>query len=180
VIRHLTAKDFTVMPWANGRGQTVEMWREARDGALLWRLSRATVVEDGDFSLFPGIDRNLTVIDGPGFDLVGFDRIGAGHLDGGGRLAARLLQPVEFAGDVQVRAEGVVAPCEDFNVMVRRGVIRAKVTVGVAGRVTGAVFALGTVQVGPLRLARHELVLADEEVAFSGLALAVAWHPFYT
>lgn len=168
MIRHLTAGDFRVMPWANGRGQTVEMWREERDGALLWRLSRAAVVEDGDFSLFPGIDRNLTVIDGPGFDLVGV-----------GRQGARLLQPVEFAGDVPVRAEAVVAPCEDFNVMVRRGAIRAEVTVGVAGRVTGAVFALGYVQVGPLSLARYDLVLADEEVAFSGLAVAVGWHPPY-
>jgi len=168
VIRHLTARDFRVMPWANGRGQTVEMWREERDGALLWRLSRAAVVEDGDFSLFPGIDRNLTVISGPGFDLVGQSR-----------QPARLLQPVEFAGDVPVRAEGVVAPCEDFNVMVRRGVIRAEVMVAEAGRVTGAVFALEDVRVGPLRLARYELVLADEEVAFAGLAVAVGWHPPY-
>ena len=54
MIGHLTARDFKVMPWANGKGQTVEMWRQDRDGALLWRLSRAAVVEDGDFSNFPG------------------------------------------------------------------------------------------------------------------------------
>ena len=162
MIRHLTAHDFKVMPWANGRGQTVEMWREDRGGALLWRLSRAAVVEDGDFSLFAGVDRNLTVISGPGFDLVG-----------PGRLAARLLQPVEFAGDVPIRAERVVAPCEDFNVMVRRGALRAEVRVMQAGRVRGAVFALGPVVVGGLHLARYELALADEVVAFDGLAVVV-------
>ena len=162
MIRHLTASDFKVMPWANGRGQTVEMWREDRDGALLWRLSRAAVVADGEFSLFPGLDRNLTVIDGPGFDLVG-----------PGRLAARLLQPVEFAGDVPIRAEGVVAPCEDFNVMVRRGALRAEVKVMRAGRVIGAVFALGPVVVGGVQLASYDLVLADEPVEFDGLAVVV-------
>ena len=165
MIRHLKTNDFKVMPWANGRGQTVEMWREERDGALLWRLSRAAVVEDGDFSLFPGLDRNLTVIEGPGFELVGQRR-----------TVARLLQPVEFAGDVAIRAEGVSAPCEDFNVMVRRGAIRAEVRVSDVGRVTGAVFALGPVRVGALRLTRYDLVLADEMVAFVGLAVAVTWH----
>ena len=71
MIRHLGPPDFRVMPWANGRGHTTEMWREDRDGALLWRLSRAAVAEDGPFSLFAGVDRSLTVISGPGFDLVG-------------------------------------------------------------------------------------------------------------
>jgi uncharacterized protein len=71
MIRRLTPADYTTMPWANGKGVTVEMLRVEQDGALLWRLSRASVVEDGDFSLFPGIERNLTVITGPGFDLVG-------------------------------------------------------------------------------------------------------------
>lgn len=165
MIRHLKANDFKVMPWANGRGQTVEMWREARDGALLWRLSRAAVVQDGDFSLFAGMDRNLTVIDGPGFDLVG-----------AARLAARFLQPVEFAGDIPIRAEGVVAPCEDFNVMALRGVVRAEVRVLAAGQVTGAVFALGPVRVGSVQVARYELVLSDEVVAFEGLAVTVSWH----
>ena len=164
MIRHLKLCDFKVMPWANGRGQTVEMWREERDGALLWRLSRAVVAEDGAFSLFPGFDRNLTVIDGPGFDLVGVDRV-----------TARYLQPVTFAGDVAIKAERVSAPSEDFNVMVRRGAVQADVRVLAAGRVTGAVFALEPVRVGDIRMAQYELVLCDEAVAFVGLAVVVRW-----
>ena len=139
MIGHLTARDFKVMPWANGKGQTVEMWRQDRDGAMLWRLSRAAVVEDGDFSVFPGVDRNLTVISGPGFDLVG-----------PGRLRADPLQPVAFAGDVPIRAEGVSATCEDFNVMVRRGAMRAEVAVCDGGALPGgmaALLALGPVTV---------------------------------
>jgi hypothetical protein len=99
-----------VQPWANGRGRTVEMWREEGPGGLRLRLSVAVVAEDGPFSLFPGIDRVLTVISGPGFRL-------AGAVD----LDCRPGVPVAFPGDVAVRAEGVVAPSEDFNVMTARG-----------------------------------------------------------
>jgi uncharacterized protein len=99
---HLTPADYRIMPWANGRGQTMELWRE---DAL--RLSIATVAEDGRFSIFPGITRNLTVISGPGF-----------HLAGAGiALRAAPLTPVTFPGDVAVGATGVQAPSDDFNVM---------------------------------------------------------------
>lgn len=168
MIGHLTERDFKVMPWANGRGQTVEMWRQDRDGALLWRLSRAMVVEDGAFSLFAGVERNLTVISGGGFDLVGAVSLRAG-----------LLQPVEFAGDVAVRAAGVTGPCEDFNVMVRRGAMRAGVEVCDGGGLSGgmaALFALGPVVVKGIAVGRHELVLTDEAVRFEGRAIVVRLH----
>jgi environmental stress-induced protein Ves len=156
MIRHLTQADYTTMPWANGKGVTVEMLREERDGALHWRLSRASVVEDGDFSHFPGIERNLTVISGPGFDLVG----------AGIRLAARPLKPVAFAGDVAIRAEGVSAPSEDFNVMTARGMALPEVRVMEGGDLaaggTLAVLALDEALVGGLRLAQHDLVVADD------------------
>ena len=161
MIRALGARDFTVMPWANGKGRTVEMWRQDQDGALLWRLSRAAVVEDGDFSVFPGVDRSLTVISGPGFDL-------------GGQRAVP-MQPVVFAGDVRVRATGVVAPCEDFNVMTRRGAMRAEVSVCEDGRLAGfsALFALGPCRVKRIAVAAWELVLTDEALGFEGQAIVV-------
>ena len=165
MIGHLKASDFKVMPWANGRGQTVEMWRQDRDGVLLWRLSRAAVVQDGAFSLFPGVERNLTVISGPGFDLVG-----------PGRIAVRPMQPVEFAGDVALRAEGVSAPCEDFNVMVRRGAMRAEVAVCDGGELAGgmaALFALGPLRVKGIAVGRYELLLTDEALGFEGRAIVV-------
>ena len=112
MITHLSSKGFKLMPWANGKGTTVEMLRIERQGRLVLRLSRAMVVADGAFSLLPGIDRNLTVLSGPGFDLVGE----------GLRMAARPLFPVAFAGDLAIRAEGVTAPSEDFNVMSDRNV----------------------------------------------------------
>ena len=119
MIRHLTAADYKTMPWANGKGVTVEMLKVEDSGQLLWRLSRASVVENGDFSIFPGIERNLTVITGPGFDLVG----------AGLHLHARPLVPVAFAGDTPIRAEGVTAASDDFNVMTARHLPRPEVAV---------------------------------------------------
>ena len=69
---HLTPAEYRRMPWANGHGETLELLRrEGAEGQLLLRLSVAQVVENGAFSRLPGIDRVLTVISGPGFDLAG-------------------------------------------------------------------------------------------------------------
>ena len=93
--RHLTPAKYTPMPWANGRGTTIEMLREnGPDGALRLRLSMASVVEDGPFSSFPGVERSLTVISGPGFDLVGDSR-----------FSALPMVPVAFPGDVPLAAD---------------------------------------------------------------------------
>lgn len=107
-MRHLTPVDYIRQPWKNGRGTTTELWRHAPQGALLVRLSRATVAEDGAFSLFPGMMRNLTVLTGPGFRLTG-----PGH-----DLRCDPLVPVAFPGDVALTAtETNSQPSDDFNVM---------------------------------------------------------------
>lgn len=155
-MRHLTPDNYRTMPWANGRGVTVEMLRVDQGGALKWRLSRASVVEEGDFSIFPAIERNLTVISGPGFDLIGPS----------GRLRARPLVPVAFAGDLAFRAVAVTAPSDDFNVMTARGlpcpqvqVVNKPTELDPGGTV--AVFALNQVMIGQACLNKYELILAD-------------------
>ena len=163
MIRHLTPSDYKTMPWANGKGVTVEMLRVEVAGAVKWRLSRASVVEDGDFSLFPGIDRNLTVITGPGFDLVSADAT----------LPARPLRPVAFPGDVAIRAAGVTAPSDDFNVMTARGLPKPQVQVittatDLSAGGTLAIFALGEATAGGLALGRYDLVLTDAAITVSG------------
>jgi uncharacterized protein len=116
-MRHRTTADYHVMPWANGRGQTIEMLREEGPDGLHLRLSVAIVTTDGAFSLFAGIDRVLTVISGPGF-----------HLTGSGlHLHAAPLQPVAFPGDVPIAATGVGAASEDFNVMSARHLPKPRV-----------------------------------------------------
>ena len=161
-MRHLTAAACRVMPWANGRGVTTELIRVERDGALDWRLSMAQVVEDGPFSALPGVQRNLTVIAGPGFDLVG----------PGLRLPARLLQPVAFSGDLAIRAEGVTGPSVDFNVMTagraaRVEVVRGAAVLAPAGAIL-CVLALQMPGLGP-----DDLLIADRPLAVEGLGLAV-------
>ncbi|MDZ4394248.1 HutD family protein [Cypionkella sp.] len=168
MIRHLTPADYKSMPWANGKGTTVEMLKVEEGGQLLWRLSRASVVENGDFSLFPGIERNLTVITGPGFDLLGSDL----------RLHAKPLIPVAFAGDTPIRAEAVTAPSDDFNVMTSRHLPRPDVAVirGAAQLRGGdmlAVFTLAPSTVNGTAISRYDLILTDEPASLSGQMITV-------
>lgn len=119
MIRHLGAADYRAMPWANGRGTTTELARQNRpDGGLSWRLSVATVSEDGPFSPLHGIDRILTLITGEGFDLM---------IDGT-RHALAPLAPLAFSGDAAVSAVSVKGPSLDFNVMVDRRDWQAEVS----------------------------------------------------
>lgn len=172
MIRHLTPADYVTMPWANGKGSTIEMLRAEEDGALKWRLSRASVVEDGDFSIFPGIERNLTVLTGPGFDLVGQ----------GLNLAARPLSPVSFPGDIAVRATGVSAPSDDFNVMTARHLPAPQVAV-VSGTLQVpqggllAIYALGPTAVNGRYMAVQDLILTAEALQLDGNALVVRLLP---
>lgn len=156
-MRHLTPADYTRMPWANGKGTTVEMLRVNRGGALLWRLSMATVAEDGPFSLFPEVERNLTVIDGPGFWLWG---------DGVDLHCAPLL-PCAFAGDVAVQAMGTAGQVSiDFNVMTARLLPRPAVTVLPSGGALAAdgmlaLLSLGAAQINGRAVGRHDLILTE-------------------
>lgn len=168
MIEHLTSADYHTMPWANGKGTTVEMLQVEQDGAVKWRLSRASVVESGPFSVFPGIARNLTVISGPGFALrgSGFD------------LQARPLWPVAFPGDVAISSEDVGAASDDFNVMTSTDlplpeveVVRQQKTFGAGG--TLAIFALQAAAVNGQPLDRHDLVVTDQGAQVTGLAIVV-------
>lgn len=161
--RILGPEDFRQMPWANGKGITTELAREDRDGRMLWRLSRASVVEDGPFSIFLGVERNLTVLTGPGFVLTGQ----------GISLEARPYNPVAFAGDIPVVASGVVAPSEDFNVMTDRSLPKPRVEV---------IFGRQLLDPDTGRLAVYwpevaRLLISDEAVEVAELPAIAVWLP---
>lgn len=163
MMRHLTPADYTRQPWKNGRGVTVEMWRLERDGQLLARLSRAAVVEDGPFSLFPGIERNLTVVSGPGFRLRGdsYD------------LRCDPLIPVAFPGDAALVAIDTNGqPSDDFNVMTARHLPLPKVTlvqnVELPAGGLLALYALGPTCVNGIAIDRDGLILTDAQVRMQG------------
>lgn len=116
VARILRPDDYRRMPWKNGSGVTVEIGIHP-PGATLdtfdWRVSMASVVEDGPFSRFPDIDRTLSVLTGKGLEL-----FVAG--DAAVTLTAESA-PHSFPADAETRARLIDGPLIDFNVMTRRG-----------------------------------------------------------
>ncbi len=163
MMRHLTPADYTRQPWKNGRGTTTELWRLERDGQLLVRLSKAAVVEDGPFSLFPGIERNLTVLSGPGFRLTG------PNLD----LRCEPLVPVAFPGDVEVTAtETNGQQSDDFNVMTARSLPKPQVFVAQNDSLTSggtlALYALGPCLVNGHAVNRDDMILTEGPARLQG------------
>lgn len=120
--------------WKNGGGVTREIacWPQgAGMNDFLWRLSIATVAVSGPFSAFPGIDRVITLLDGPGVRLTSDDGAIDHRLD-------RPLAPFAFPGEASIH--GAVLgeasgdslsgdASSDFNVMTRRAAVRAQVDV---------------------------------------------------
>jgi len=110
-------------PWKNGGGSTTEI-AIAPAGASFenfeWRVSLATIAQDGPFSSFPGIDRSLALVDGDGV-LLDF---------GDERVVLSPSEPlIEFAGEDTVHATVTGANTTDFNVMTRRGRCRHRLEV---------------------------------------------------
>ena len=109
------------MPWKNGLGVTEEI-AIAPEGAtladpFLWRLSSALVRADGPFSLFPGYDRTLVVVDGAGMTL---------DVDGKRATLDRLGDPFVFPGEAPVTSTLSGGPIRDFNVMALRENVRTR------------------------------------------------------
>ena len=108
-------------PWKNGGGVTTELAMSppgAGLGDFDWRVSLASIAEDGPFSQFPGVDRTLVMVAGDGVLLeVGDERV--------------VLSPseplVEFAGEDPVHATVGGQSTLDFNVLTRRGSYRHRI-----------------------------------------------------
>jgi uncharacterized protein len=113
--------------WKNGGGQTCELVCQPLGADLQsfdWRVSIALIERDGDFSIFNGIDRNITLLSGAGFELQGADHC----LD-------TPFVPYPFRGETPIRARLLGAASHDFNVMTRRAVCTAAVVVHQQGSV---------------------------------------------
>lgn len=160
------------MPWKNGGGTTTEIVVSPAGAGLDafdWRVSMARVESGGPFSLFPGIDRTLAIVEGGGIKLTIGGAIPVG-LDAGS-------QPLAFAADIQTHAILTGGPVTDLNVMTRRGKARhsmkrltfsAPLEVPLADEVTlvfcvrGEIVVTGNV---PLRLAPRDTLLANRQAA---------------
>jgi environmental stress-induced protein Ves len=103
------------MPWKNGGGVTRELLKiphPTEPARFLARLSIATVASSGPFSVFPGVDRTLMLLEGAGMALsVG----GAPEV-----MLQERWQPFPFPGEADTRCRLLDGPVQDFNLMVDR------------------------------------------------------------
>lgn len=122
--RIVRAAAMAPQPWKNGMGVTREVARfphAAGSDDFIWRISVAEVNSAAPFSLFPGIDRQIVLLDGGGFTMT---------LDGRRQHALTTpLQPFAFPGEAPVDVAMAAGATRDFNVMVRRAVATGHVDV---------------------------------------------------
>lgn len=100
-------------PWKNGGGSTTQIAVFPPDAGFEdfdWRVSLATILEDGAFSEFPGIERTLALVDGPGMTL---------EVDGEPVLLSKADPVAAFDGESRVVAKLNRGASTDFNVMTR-------------------------------------------------------------
>lgn len=105
--------------WKNGKGMTREIATSISNEAY-WRFSIADVTVDGDFSLFPKLQRILTVVDGKGMVLSMPDK----------DIAANYAKPIHFAGDIPVYGRLLNGAVQNFNLIYDANKIDAVVRVG--------------------------------------------------
>ena len=107
------AKDRTVEPWLNGGGSATQVSihpETATPTDFDWRISVASIEQDGEFSSYPRVQRHIMPLSTRGLALT-VD--GETH-----RLPG--FESFEFPGDAVVRAIDVTSGSLDLNLMVRR------------------------------------------------------------
>jgi uncharacterized protein len=133
-MRVLRAGGHRRMPWRNGGGETLEVavFPDGSDlDAFGWRVSIATVAAGGPFSVFPGVDRTLTLMSGDGMELA---------VDGAVHRLVPGGDPFAFPGDAATSARLVGGAITDLNVMTRRGAfVHRVVRLDAGGRPAGPV-----------------------------------------
>ena len=114
-MRILRAGNYRRMKWKNGGGETTEIALFPENAGLTdfdWRISMARVESAGPFSLFPGVDRALSILEGEGMVL---------DIEGRSVTLAEGSAPYCFPADAVTNASLVAGPVTDLNVMTRRG-----------------------------------------------------------
>ena len=116
--RVIRNEDLIRVPWKNGGGTTAEVAAFPEGSGFEtfgWRLSMADVASDGPFSLFPGIDRTLIVVEGSGIEL---------DVEGIAYALDTASPKLTFSGDDITTGRLLSGPIRDLNVMTRRGQFR--------------------------------------------------------
>lgn len=114
LVRHVPAASQRRTRWKNGGGWTTELGIEPEsanlNGEFDWRVSIADIEQDGPFSLFPGVERDLFLLEGAGMIL---------DIEGAEQCVDQTLQRIHFVGEARIDCRLIDGPTRDFNVMVR-------------------------------------------------------------
>ena len=171
VWRLVPARNFRAMPWRNGGGTTWEIAQGRVDGApdgdWHWRFSLAEIAADGPFSVFPHVDRLLTVVSGEGIALT---------IDGAEPRRVERGHAIQFRGEAAIACALVAGATRDLNLMVDRRSARM-VPGGEGRRIVAAVddtVVLYALEEVVLRVeAERRVVTAGDAVVGRGGAQAV-------
>ena len=111
MIKMIPPSDFKQIPWKNGKGITTEL--AISEGGTLdnfdWRISIASVVEDGVFSDFSGYLRHLILIQGNGIKL--------SHDNNSVDKLEKILDYATFNGASKTVGQLINGPIKDLNIM---------------------------------------------------------------
>ena len=166
--------EHSAMPWANGLGTSYEVASDRNaDGEWTWRVAIAPVVLDGPFSVMPGVDRELVVIEGNGM-VLNVDDESVKCMPG---------QVVRFSGDSVTIARLLDGPTVDLGLMTVRGSVTGSMLVVVdVGDVTDSnvIVAIGDAVFGDENGRQYRLGIKDalldvkghQLVLLSGTAIA--------
>ncbi|WNG61543.1 HutD family protein [Archangium gephyra] len=123
-MRRLGPDDYRDMLWKNGGGVTRELWKlphPSDPARFLARVSIATVGASGPFSVFPGVDRTLMILEGAGVALT---------IDGAREVVLdQRLRPFAFPGEAEIECRLLGGPVRDFNLMVDRALAQGSLEV---------------------------------------------------
>ena len=152
VDRHVT------VPWRNGGGTSLELFRDGGPEDFRWRITVVTMDADSQFSVFAGYERWQMLLSGAGMGLHGVGR------------ADSVGQVLQFPGELAPGCSLIDGPVTEFNVFVRRGEGWADVSLvditDEADIVAVAVVALSEgLSFDGQSVARYETVLANGGVA---------------
>ena len=121
MIKIISPHQFKTVPWKNGKGQTIEI-AISENGSLddfNWRLSIASVVEDGMFSDFSGHERHLILLEGEGIEL--------NHDNQQVDLLEKPLSVSSFKGASKTVGRLINGAIKDFNLMIKDEKYRVEV-----------------------------------------------------
>ena len=112
-------RDHAAMPWPNGAGITYEVTRYPDTGDFDWRISLADIDNDCPFSVMPGVDRGIVLMEGDHMILANSEQ----------KLRIDQLVAFNYPGEIAYDCTLPAGPAKDLNIMTRRGKFTSKTVV---------------------------------------------------